>query len=65
MTRTQRLPRPRQRSTALRSVHPHQMTLALTWSAEDLAARRHLVLLPTPEREHEPVAPAAQIRRAA
>lgn len=66
MTRPQRLPRPRQRSVRLRSVHPQQLTLSLGWSADDLAARRHLNLLPAPEREHEPIAPAAaEIRRAA
>lgn len=67
MNRPQRLPRPRQRSHALRSVHPQQLTLGLAWSADDLAARRHLRLLPSPERTHEPIAPAAveTLRRAA
>jgi len=61
----QRLPRPRRTPSRLRSVHPHQLTLSLTWSADDLAARRHLALLPTAVREPEPMAPAASIRRAA
>jgi len=63
MTAPQRLPRPRQ--TRLRSVHPQQLTLSLAWSADDLAARRHLTVLPAPAREPEPVTPAVAIRRAA
>lgn len=57
-----------QRSRRMRATHPHQMTLALDWSAAEVAARAHLRVLPPFVHVPEPQVPIAMrehLRKAA